>query len=248
MGVGQGKHNQPITPVMEYALDQRFFVRFSIILAAVIIFGFAQFSMRGMVDFPAVPIWVHLHAILMLGWLGLIVAQNLLIQRGNISLHRTIGWLGGGLAMLLCISGFHTGYMAIQLQRFPPFFSNSYFLALVFVELLVFAAMVVWAILLRRQTQWHRRIMMGATIIVLEPAFGRLLPMPLLGDWGEWLILLCQLGFVAVLARHDRKVIGYIHPATLASGAVVTAIHVVVTGLSLFPPFQRIAESIAGVG
>jgi hypothetical protein len=240
--------NQTMRPAMEYALDQRFFVRFSIILAAVIIFSFAQFSMRGMVNFQAVPLWVHLHGILMLGWLGLIVGQNILIQRGKTALHRKIGWLGGGLALIISVSGLYTGYMAVQLQRFPPFFNNSYFLALVLVEILAFAAMVVWAIMLRRQTQWHRRIMIGATLIVLEPAFGRLLPMPLLGEWGEWLILLCQLSFVAVLASHDRKIIGHIHPATLATGAIVTVVHVAVTGLSLFSPFQRFAESIAGAG
>ena len=76
----------------------------------------------------------------------------------------------------------------------------------------------------------------------------RLLPMPLLGAWGEWLILVCQLLFIAVLARHDRKIIGHIHPATWASGAIVTAVHVMMTGLSLFPPFQRIADSIAAAG
>ncbi|WP_231862602.1 adenylate cyclase [Sphingorhabdus sp. M41] len=248
MGAERNIGNRGMSPGSGYALDQRFFVRFSIIMAVVIILGFAQFAARGMVDLPAVPKWVHLHAILMLGWLGLLVTQNLLIQRSNIALHRKLGWLGGGLALIICVTGLYTGYMAVQLQRFPPFFTNSYFLALVLVEMLVFAVMVVWAIMLRRQTQWHRRIMFGATIIALEPAFGRLLPMPLLGDWGEWLILVCQLVFVAVMARHDRKIAGHIHPATLASGAIVTAVHVVITGLSLFPPFQRIAESIAAAG
>lgn len=231
-----------------YALDQSFFVRLSIVMAAIIIFGFAQFAARGMVDLPAVPQWVHLHGVLMLGWLAILVTQNLLIQRGKIALHRKIGRLGGGLALMICLTGLYTGYMAVQLERFPPFFTNAYFLALTFTEMLVFAIMVVWAIMLRRQTQWHRRIMIGATIIALEPAFGRLLPMPLLGDWGEWIILICQLVFVVVLARHDRKIIGHIHPATMASGAIITAVHVVVTGLSLFPPFQQIADSIAAGG
>lgn len=248
MGAERNIGNRGMNPGSGYALDQRFFVRLSIIMALVIIFGFAQFAARGMVDLPAVPKWVHLHAILMLGWLGILVTQNLLIQRSKIALHRKIGWLGGGLALMICVTGLYTGYMAVQLQRFPPFFSNAYFLALTFTELVVFAIMVVWAIMLRRQTQWHRRIMFGATIIALEPTFGRLLPMPLLGDWGEWLILVCQLVFVVVLARHDRKISGHIHPATLASGAIVTVVHVVITGLSLFPPFQRIADSIAAGG
>lgn len=244
MGVTGNISKQALNTGSEFARDQRFFVRLSISLAAVIVFGFAQFSARGMVDLPAVPGWVHLHAALMLGWLGLLIGQNLLVQRGEISLHRKIGWLGGVLALTICATGLYTGYMAVQLQRFPPFFSNAYFLALTFTELVVFAIMVVWAIALRRQTQWHRRLMIGATIIALEPAFGRLLPMPLLGDWGEWIILVFQLVFVAILARHDRSISGNIHPATLASGAIVTAVHVVISGLALFPPFQRFAESI----
>lgn len=248
MAVNQNIENQAMNPASGYAADQRFFVRFSIIMAAVIIFGFAQFAARGMVDFSRAPKWVHLHGILMLGWLGILVTQNLLIQRGNIALHRKVGWVGGVLALIICVTGIFTGYMAVQLQRFPPFFNNSYFLALILVEMVIFALMVIWAIALRRQTQWHRRIIIGATIVLLEPAFGRLLPMPLLGDWGEWMVLACQLTFIVVLARHDQKTTGQVHPATLISGAIVTAGHVVVTGLSLFPPFQRIAETIAAAG
>ncbi|ASK89968.1 adenylate cyclase [Sphingorhabdus sp. SMR4y] len=248
MGVTDNIARSAAQPAAGFARDQQFFVRMSIVLAAVIVFGFAQFSARGMVDLPAVPVWVHLHAVLMLAWLGLLVAQNLLVQRGNIALHRKIGWFGGVLALTICASGFYTGYMAVRLQRFPSFFDNSYFLALTFVELVVFAAMVEWAIVLRRQTQWHRRIMTGATIIALEPAFGRLLPMPLLGGWGEWIILIIQLLFVAILARHDRTIAGAIHPATLASGVIVTAVHVGITGLALYPPFQQLADSIAASG
>ena len=90
----------------------------------------------------------------------------------------------------------------------------------------MFAAMVVWAITLRRQVQWHRRIMLGSMFILLEPALGRLLPMPLLGMWGEWAILVVQLVFLAVLARHDRKVMGAIHPATKAIAGILVVTHI----------------------
>ena len=109
MGAERNINNQGMNPGSGYALDQRFFVRFSIIMAVVIIFGFAQFAARGMVDLLAVPKWVHLHGILMLGWLGILVTQNLLIQRGKIALHRKIGWLGGGLALTICATGLYTG-------------------------------------------------------------------------------------------------------------------------------------------
>src|SRR3546814_19150614 len=48
---------------------------------------------------------------------------------------------------------------------------------------------------------WHRRLMIGATIVVLEPALGRLLPIPLMGVWAEPAVTLCQLAAVAI----DRK-------------------------------------------
>jgi hypothetical protein len=55
--------------------------------------------------------------------------------------------------------------------------------------------------------------MLGATVIVMEPGIGRILPMPLLGGFAPWAELSVQLGVLAILARHDRKVLGRVHPA-----------------------------------
>src|SRR3546814_9908486 len=68
-----------------------------------------------------------------------------------------------------------TGIASLVLNRFPPFFTPPHFLALTVTESLVFGAMVAWAIRRRRATDWHRRLMIGATIVILEPALGRLL-------------------------------------------------------------------------
>ena len=51
-------------------------------IAVFIVFGFAQFAGRGMVDFGAVPAYVHLHGVIMLVWLGLAVTQATLIRAG----------------------------------------------------------------------------------------------------------------------------------------------------------------------
>ncbi|MEQ8741875.1 adenylate cyclase [Parasphingorhabdus sp.] len=225
--------------------DQSFFTKFSAILALIIIFGFAQFAARGIVDISAAPVWVHLHGIMMLLWLGLFVGQNVLIQRGAIKNHRRLGWFSLVAAFVVVTLTCFTGYMAVALGRQPPFFSGPYFLALVYVEALVFLAMIIWAITKRRHTQWHRRLMFGATIIILEPAFGRLLPLPLMGDWGEWVIMLVQLGFVAVIARHDRRALGQVHPATAAIAVIVVAVHVAVASLALWAPLASFAESVA---
>ena len=231
-----------------FLADQGFFTKYAAILALIIIFGLAQFAARGIVDVPSAPVWVHMHGVIMLLWLGLFVGQNLLIQRKAFTSHRQLGWFSLLVAMAIVVVTCFAGYMAVALGRNPPVFSASYFLALIYVETMAFLAMIIWAITRRRDTQWHRRIMFGSTIIILEPAFGRLLPLPLLGDWGEWIVMLVQLGFVAVLARHDRQCLGRVHPATSVTMVIVIAVHVAVEALALFPPLVSFAETVAAAG
>lgn len=233
-------------PQRGFMADQGFFVRYAVVIAAFILFGFAQFAMRGFSNFSDAPLIVHVHGVLMVGWLGIFIAQNLLVHRGELALHRKLGWVSAGMVVLIAVSGVMVGYNAVAMHRVPPFFSNSYFLALTAVGSLTFAAMVVWAITLRRQVQWHRRVMLGAMFILLEPALGRLLPMPLLGAFGEWIALAFQLVFVAVLARHDRKVLGEIHSATKAIAAILIGSHVVFEALARVPAFAAYAQAVAG--
>jgi uncharacterized membrane protein YozB (DUF420 family) len=225
--------------------DQRYFTTFTIILAVLIVLGFVQFSVRGFVDVRRVPLITHLHGAFMVGWLVLAVAQNVLVHRGELHIHRKLGWFAAMLVAGIAVVGVAVGFSAVSGQRVPPFFTNSYFLALTIIEPLAFSAVVAWGVSLRRNTQWHRRAMLGATIIILEPALGRLLPMPLMGGMGEWAILAVQLLVLFILAGHDRKVLGRTHPATLSLMAIVTSVHLAVAGLSLLPPFAAFAEAVA---
>jgi hypothetical protein len=229
-----------------YQADQRFFTRLAFALAGLIVFGFAQWALRGFVDPLKTPIWVHLHGLAMLGWLGLIVTQNRLAESGNLALHQWLGRAGLVLALAIVGTGMFAGRMALVLHRVPPFFSDAYFLALTHVEVIAFASLITIAIALRRQTQWHRRLMLGATVILMEPALGRLLPMPLLGQTGGgWLEAGMQLGFLGILARHDGKVIGRVHPATLLAMSAVIGVHAVIQLLAASPAIAAIAQAIA---
>jgi uncharacterized membrane protein YozB (DUF420 family) len=226
--------------------DQAFFLRYAIVITLFILFGFAQFAMRGYSDFRAAPLTVHLHGGLMIAWLGIFLAQNVLVHRGQLAIHRTLGWTSAAILPFVALTGALVGYNAVALDRVPPFFSDSYFLALSSVGSLAFAAVVAWAIVRRRQVQWHRRLMLGAMFLLLEPALGRLLPMPLLGAWGETMALVVQLLFVAVLARHDRKVLGSVHPATIAIAVVLIASHALFELLAVLPPVVSFAQAVAG--
>lgn len=226
--------------------DKPFFLRMIIGIALIIVLGFAQFAARGFVNFGTAPLWVHLHGVVMLSWLGLLIYQSSLIQRGNVMLHRRLGVLGIVLAAALVVLGMFTGLRAIALHRAPPYFSDAYFLALTQVDLVIFAGTVVAAVANRHRPEWHRRLMIGALVLLMEPAFGRLLPMPLLGIWGEWVVMALQLATLAIVAQHDRQRFVGIHPATIVSALIVVFAHVAVTLASLTPFFIERAAEIAG--
>lgn len=87
--------------------------------------------------------------------------------------------------------------------------------------------------------------MIGAVIVLMEPALGRLLPMPLIGgENGEWLALMVQLGVLALVMRQDRATRGQVHPATLTFGAILIACHVAVSLASRLPLASAMAASI----
>lgn len=223
-----------------------FWQKMALGIALFIVFGFAQFALRGFVDAGNAPIHVHLHGIAMLSWLALVVTQPWLVAHGNIAMHRRLGWLGLGLAAAVIALGSYTSLYAIETHRQPFFFTPAYFLALTHFGLAFFAGLLIGAIACRRRTDWHQRLMLGALIMIMEPALGRTLPMPLIMPWGEWLSMAVQLGVIGLIARHDLKRIGAVHPATWVVAGAIVASHAVVEALAITPAWAALANRIAG--
>lgn len=229
-----------------YSDDQPFFTRTAVVLAILIVVWFVQFSLRGFVNWRAMPWVIHAHGLAMLAWLGLFVVQNVLAERGDLARHRKLGRWAALLAVAIVPLGCAVGITALQIHTVPPFFTPNYFLALTQIEPFVFVALVFAAIARRRDTETHRRLMLGAVVVITEPAFGRLLPMPLLGPWGEWAELACQLVVLVVLAAHDRRVLGRVHSATVSAMAIVVVMHVLVVVTSTLQATIGAASRIAG--
>lgn len=229
-----------------YRSDQSFFTKMATFLAIFIVFAFAQWGLRGMVNYLATPIWVHMHGLAMVSFVLIYVAQNRSAAAGDMAAHRKWGWIAAYLVAAIVGLACFTGVMAIRQHTVPPFFSNAYFLALTQVQAVVFGGMVYAAITRRKETEYHRRLMTGAVVLITEPAFGRLLPMPFLHGMGEWLTLALQLAIMGAVALHDRKLLGRIHPATATAAAIIAVTHVLIEFSGRNPYVQQIAASIAG--
>ena len=62
----------------------------------------------------------------------------------------------------------------------------------------------------------------------------------------EWIAMVIQLGFVLAIARHDRRTLGRVHPATVSVGIVVALAHVTVTLVARSPSVIALAGRMAG--
>jgi uncharacterized membrane protein YozB (DUF420 family) len=124
---------------------------------------------------PAVPTIVHVHAIATTLWLLTATALVLMVETGNVRLHRRMGWFAAGLAALILVIApwSEMSWQALNLQTpgaLPP-----EFLSLAFSGVLCMALLLPWGILLRRNSAAHRRVLILATICISDAGFSRMM-------------------------------------------------------------------------
>ena len=152
-------------------------------MAAIIAVGFSFQLAMGRSTFAS-PVRVHIHAILFMGWVAIYLAQNFLVAtRPRSHLHRRLGWIAAVWMVPMVVSGFLVTAIMVRDGTVPFFFQPLQFLVFDPLTVTGFAGLTVAAILLRRRTEWHRRLHFCGMALLLAPAFGRLLPLPLLQPW-----------------------------------------------------------------
>lgn len=233
-------------PAVNKVGDAAWFRRFTTILAVFIVIGFAQNALLGRAAYSFGLIWPHVHGAVMISWLALHVFQVRHAAGGDLARHRKLGWIGAYFAVAVVGTMSYSGIAALRGGYVPPFFTPAYFLALTQVGAVVFGGLVFAAITRRSQTDYHRRLMAGSLILLTSPALGRLLPMPLIVPWGGWLILAIELVLVGVMALHDRRTIGRIHPSTATVGGILAMAEVLIALSATNRTVQELAATIAG--
>lgn len=194
------------------ARDDRFFFVTSIAMALVVFAGFSLQLAMGRSSFAS-PLIVHAHAIVFMGWVVLYVVQNALVARGSIALHRRLGWIGAGWIVAMVVLGTAVTVRLVRLGHAPFFFPPALFLVMNPLLILSFAGLTAAAIVQRRRTDWHRRLHYAGMALLLGPAFGRLLPMPLLIPYAYEVDFLAVLIFPIIGIVADWRRTGAVHPA-----------------------------------
>jgi hypothetical protein len=193
------------------ANEARFYFKLALAMAATIVVAFSMQFALGRSSFAAPPV-VHAHAVVFMGWVGIYVLQNWLVASGNVALHRRVGWLAVAWVALMICAGLAVTIAMIQRGTAPFFFLPQHFLVANPIGLMGFAALLAAAVAMRRRTDWHRRLHLCAMAMLMGPAFGRILPMPLMTPYAFEIASLAGLIFPLVaIWREARK--GAVHPA-----------------------------------
>lgn len=223
--------------------DEKFFLRSAILMALILVGGFSFHLWMGRSSFAS-PLRVHLHAILFMGWVAIYLTQNVLVATDRIRLHRRLGWLAAGWAAAMVVSGFIVTVARVQAGTSPFFFQPLQFLIFDPVAVLTFAGLTAAAVLLRRRTEWHRRLHFCGMTMLLGPGLGRLLPLPLIIPWAWEVLFAVTLLFPLAGMWADFRRSGRVHPAWHWGIGVLIASFVLTELLTYGPGGLSIYEAV----
>lgn len=191
---------------------------------------------------------VHLHGWSFFTWYVLLVVQSALAYSRRVALHRTLGGLSVALASLMVGTGLLVVgvRMADASTTGDPFWSESG--PAVFATLVLFAGFYTAALRMRRRSDWHKRLMIIASVGGMGAATFRVCLVLFGPEWAMWLGLLgSNLFIVAGIVRdglYDKRV----HPAWWIGLSACLVLEAGVLLLTPSPPGQALAHALAAIG
>lgn len=194
----------------------------------------------------------HVHGIACFAWIGLFAWQARLVARGQLARHRELGLAGFALTGALIMSGYWMAQRAGEIRiaqgmEYP--WEVSFYNVL---DISLFSILMIGSILLvTRHREWHRRLTYVAALCLVAPALTRwTLKLPLDNPFVLDVLAyyLVAIPFLAALALNDRRTLGFIHPATLCSIALLLPLQLSSAWIARSEWWQRTAPWLLGAG
>jgi len=236
---------RPVPSIMDRngLVDRYFYFFLSLVVAGVVVAGFSRTVDRRLIHAVPVRPWVlYLHGIVFFGWVIFFIVQSALVRTRKVKLHRTLGWFGVALGVLMSVLGVWT---AITMGRFEilhfhlKFFSP--FLAVQMHDLGAFTIFFALAIVWRKKPEFHRRSILIASCMLTGAAFTRFFG---LSSQYYYVDLLILLGVLRDLIVNKRVHPVYLYGLPVLIVTETTAIHLF---LAAPPWWVRITDAILRV-
>lgn len=238
------------------ATRQQFYVRLAAACLAVAVVGFAPTYwvplLRGTLRVPAIS---HVHAAVFYGWTVLFLVQTWLAANHKVARHRELGVFGVALATTMCFVGMAAAVTSLKQSTAEGFGDAVRAFTIVPVSgIAFFAVLFTLALLKVKRLETHKRLMLVATVSLLQAAVGRwfvIFLAPARLDGGPVSPppvfvtimpgLVSDLLIVAAMV-HDRRTTGRVHPVYWFAGGALVAVQVLRVPLSTTAAWTGVAN------
>ncbi len=145
-------------------------------IVGTVFLGFARtYYLAGIYHAHVRSLLIHVHGAVFSSWIVLLVVQTTLVARRNISLHRSLGIFGAGLAVAMVGLGIAAATDSLSRGFAPPGFPFGplVFYATPIFNISAFAVLIYFAIRMRANGPAHKRLVLLATLALLGAAINR---------------------------------------------------------------------------
>ena len=165
---------RPLYRPVNRSVERIFFGGMAILLCVVVIIGFAPtYFMAGMIHAPLPSPILHYHGAAFTIWMVLFLIQSALISAKRVAWHRSFGTIAFCLPPIMIVLGLIAALNALGRGVMIGPLDPSTSLAIPLLGIFSFTILILAAWRARRRPDAHKRLVLLATIELVEAAFGR---------------------------------------------------------------------------
>lgn len=227
--------------------DRVFFPIMSALVLVAVFIGFARtYYLAGLIHAP-LPSWIiHVHGAIFSTWIILLCIQTGLVSARRVDLHKKLGLFAFGVSCLMVLFGLLAARNSLVRNFTPPGFplSAQTFFIIPFTDIFMFATLVYFGWALRTNGSVHKRLMIVATVSILDAAIDRW-PFAYIqnGHIGADLTIF---SFLFLLMFYDLWSTHKIQRATLWGSILVIVVEEIRVPLATTHLWTRFADLVAG--
>jgi hypothetical protein len=193
---------------------EQFFSSMAILMIVLVVGGFGTTLLTRTSAVLSLPMVVHLHGAVFLSWFLCFFLQARFVRAGNMATHRRIGQFSLGLGLLMILFGYLVTRGAYAKPDFSiaglsPSGSTIYPSS----DILAFASAYFLGIATRRNSAAHKRFMLLAGLLILDPAVSRIILVGL--HWPGSIIVPIEGALIGILLVYDVSRLRQLHWASL---------------------------------
>lgn len=231
--------------------DRLFYTAMGVLVALVTVIGFSRsyyFSRWFAVPdgTPPMTLLLHLHGAIFTTWMVLMVVQPSLIAARKPRLHRRLGYFGAAIAAAMVATGNIAAITAMKIG-FIGLGDPFVFYAIPFFAINSFAVAVALAILWRNRAETHKRLILLASVGLVNAAIARV-PMDLIQGGAPFTFVFLPNLIILAGMIYDWRTRGRVHKVWIWGGGLMLLSQIAMFPIMTSAAWHSFAETMSTLG